>query len=78
MNRNRKGRSSGGKTRSFGQFDQGAGQRYATKDRRQAMDGLGTTPPPIEERRTAVDKATSDLMEVSSPYIGPNRVVNRT
>jgi hypothetical protein len=77
---NRSGKSAGrrGKPREFGQFDQGAGQRYASKDHAKAMSGMGSAPPPIEQRRAAVDAATADLMEISTPYIGGNRVVPKT
>ena len=85
MPMNRSGKSGsriGSRPRSYGQFDQGPGQRYATPlprgDRAKAMSGLGSAPPPIEQRRAAVDKATSDLMEISTPYIGGNRVVPKT
>ena len=71
------------KTNQFGQFDMGPGQRYASSlpsggDRKKAMSGLGSASPPIEQRRAAVDKATADLMEISTPYIGGNRVVPKT
>ena len=74
-----------GKNANFSQFE-GPGRKYAPRtpnvsragnQRTDALTGLGTPPRAVADRAAEIDSATNDLVEISSPYIGGNRVVNR-